>query len=48
MRDGKVYIRLERPCLVAVDLDGQMDDQDTGKVTKGRLFTQSLFLPIHS
>ncbi len=44
VRDGKVFIRLEKPCLVAVDIDGQMDGQDTGKGYKGPpLHTISLF-----
>jgi len=29
--DGKALVRLDHPCLVAVDIDGQMDGQDTGK-----------------
>lgn len=33
--DGKALVRLDRPCLVAVDLDGQMDAQDTGKGYSG-------------
>ena len=41
---GKVLIRLDKPCLVAVDIDGQMDAQDTGKGYKGPpLHTISLF-----
>jgi len=35
IREGKAYIVLEKPCLVAIDIDGQMDDQDTGKTPKG-------------
>lgn len=35
LRNGKVYVVLERPCLLAVDIDGQMDDQDTGKTASG-------------
>ena len=31
VKDGKVLVRLDQPCLVAVDIDGQMDGQDTGK-----------------
>lgn len=42
--DGKVVVRLEQPCLVAVDIDGQMDEQDTGKGYKGPpIHTISLF-----
>lgn len=35
VRDGKAYVTIEKPCLIAVDIDGQMDDQDTGKGYKG-------------
>ena len=43
-KDGKVLVRLAQPCLVAVDLDGQMDGQDTGKGYKGPpIHTISLF-----
>lgn len=31
VKDGKAFVRLDQPCLVAVDIDGQMDSQDTGK-----------------
>jgi len=42
--DGKALVKLEKPCLVAVDVDGQMDGQDTGKGYKGPpLHTLSLF-----
>jgi hypothetical protein len=42
--DGKALLKLEKPCLVAVDLDGQMDGQDTGKGYKGPpLHTISIF-----
>jgi hypothetical protein len=44
VRDGKVLVRLDKPCLVAVDIDGQMDGQDTGKGYKGPpIHTISLF-----
>ncbi len=44
VEDGKVFIRLDKPCLVAVDIDGQMDGQDTGKGYKGPpIHTISLF-----
>lgn len=33
--DGKAYLRLDEPCLIAVDIDGQMDTQDTGKGYSG-------------
>jgi hypothetical protein len=42
--DGKVLVKLDQPCLVAVDIDGQMDGQDTGKGYRGPpLHTISLF-----
>lgn len=41
---GKVLVQLDKPCLVAVDIDGQMDNQDTGKGYKGPpLHTISIF-----
>ena len=44
VNDGKVLVRLDQPCLVAVDIDGQMDGQDTGKGYTGPpLHTISLF-----
>jgi hypothetical protein len=44
VEDGKVLVTLEKPCLVAVDIDGQMDGQDTGKGYEGGpLHTISLF-----
>ena len=44
VKDGKAIVRLDKPCLVAVDIDGQMDDQDTGKGYKGPpIHTISLF-----
>ncbi len=36
VRNGKAYVRVDRPCLVAIDIDGQMDRQDTGKTPTGR------------
>ena len=42
--DGKALITLAKPCQVAVDIDGQMDDQDTGKGYKGPpIHTVSIF-----
>jgi len=42
--DGKVLVKLGQPCLVAVDIDGRMDSQDTGKDYQGPpLHTISLF-----
>jgi len=44
VKDGKAFVRLDKPCLVAVDIDGQMDAQDTGKGYKGPpIHTISLF-----
>ncbi len=44
VKDGKAFIRLDKPCLVAVDIDGQMDAHDTGKGNKGPpIHTISLF-----
>ncbi len=44
VQNGKAYVRFDKPCLVAVDIDGQMDLQDTGKGYKGPpLHTISLF-----
>lgn len=44
VRDGKAFVRLDKPCLVAVDIDGRMDAQDTGKGYKGPpVHTISLF-----
>lgn len=35
VKDGKAFVRLDQPSLVAIDIDGQMDGQDTGKGYKG-------------
>lgn len=35
IRNGKVFVTIEEPCLITVDIDGQMDDQDTGMGYKG-------------
>jgi hypothetical protein len=44
VKDGRVLVRLDKPCLVAVDIDGQMDGQDTGKGYKGPpIHTISIF-----
>lgn len=44
VKDGKVFVRLDKPCLVAVDIDGQMDEQDTGMGYKGPpIHTISIF-----
>ena len=31
VRDDKAYLTITEPCQIAVDIDGQMDEQDTGK-----------------
>ena len=42
--DGRARVTLDEPCLVAVDIDGQMDEQDTGKGYRGPpLHTVSVF-----
>lgn len=44
VRDGKAYIVLKEPCLVAIDIDGQMDEHDTGMGYNGPpIHTVSLF-----
>ncbi len=44
IKDGKAILRLDKPCQVAVDIDGQMDSQDTGKGYKGPpIHTISIF-----
>ncbi len=44
VKNGKAFVKLDKPCLVAVDIDGQMDGQDTGKGYKGPpIHTISLF-----
>lgn len=44
VKDGKAFVTLDKPCLVAVEIDGQMDGQDTGKGYKGPpIHTISLF-----
>jgi len=44
VKEGRALVKLDRPCLVAVDLDGQMDGQDTGKGYEGPpIHTVSIF-----
>jgi hypothetical protein len=44
VKNGKAIVRLDKPCLVAADIDGQMDGQDTGKGYKGPpIHTISIF-----
>ncbi len=35
LKDGKAYVTLAQPCLVAVDIDGEMRDQDTTRTPGG-------------
>ena len=35
VKEGKAFVTRDKPCLVAVDIDGQMDGQDTGKGCNG-------------
>ena len=32
VREGEVYLSLDRPALFTVDINGQMEDQDTGRL----------------
>ncbi len=44
VKEGRALVRLDQPCLVAVDIDGQMDGQDTGKGYRGPpIHTVSIF-----
>lgn len=44
IRDGKVYFVIDKAALVTVDIDGQMDDQDTGEGYAGPpIHTLSIF-----
>ena len=44
VKNGKALVVLDKPCLVAVDIDGQMDKQDTGMGYKGPpIHTISIF-----
>jgi hypothetical protein len=44
VKDDKAIVKLDKPCLIAVDIDGQMNGQDTGKGYKGpSIHTISLF-----
>ncbi len=45
VREGKAYITLERPCLVAVDINGDMCDQDTTRTPGGGWYTGP---PLHA
>ncbi|MCX7011370.1 MAG: endo-polygalacturonase [Candidatus Sumerlaeota bacterium] len=44
LKDAKAYFAVNSPALVAVDIDGQMDDQDTGEGYNGpAIHTVSIF-----
>ena len=46
VRQGEVFVRINRPVLFTVDINGQMDDQDTGKLPNNRGFYDGP--PIHT
>lgn len=39
LKDGKAFVTLDQPCLVAVDIDGDMRDQDTTRTPGGGWYT---------
>ncbi len=39
LKGGKAYFNIEKPCLVAVDIDGAMRDQDTGMTPSGKIYS---------
>lgn len=45
LKDGKALLTLEKPCLVAVDIDGGMRDQDTTRTPDGGWYSGP---PIHA
>jgi len=45
-QDGKAYVTISKPGLFAIDINGQMDDQDTGKIPKTRGYYDGP--PIHT
>lgn len=46
VKDGKALVRLDQPCLVAVDIAGQTDAQDTGNSTAtNRLGVEYRYIP---
>ena len=45
-QDGNAFVTINKPGLFAVDINGQMDDQDTGKIPKTRGFYDGP--PIHT
>ena len=46
VRQGEVFVRINRPVLFTVDINGQMDDQDTGKLPNNRGYYDGP--PIHT
>ena len=45
-QDGKAYVTINKPGLFTVDINGQMDDQDTGRLPKNKGFYDGP--PIHT
>lgn len=45
VKNGKAYVTLERPCLVAVDINGEMSDQDTTRTPGGGWYSGP---PLHA
>ena len=50
VEDGKATVTINKPSLFAVDINGQMDDQDTGKLPKKRTKDRGYYEgpPIHT
>ena len=46
VREGEVYVVITKPVLFTVDINGQMDDQDTGKLPNNRGYYDGP--PIHT
>ena len=46
IEDGDVIVKISEPCLFTVDINGQMDDQDTGKLPHSRGYYDGP--PIHT
>ena len=48
--DGKAYVFLDHPALFTVDIDGQMDQQDTGRIDMKGWGDKSFYQgpPIHT
>lgn len=43
--DGKAYFTMDQPALIAVDINGQMDDNDTGRDPSGQAYDGP---PVHA